>query len=102
MNALPVWLWGLLGGLVLGPLSLIILWPACSKGAMALLKRLVITVLLKLLLAGIGLYLAIKQWHLPAQGLVLGFFAGYLISLVLEISLCLGKVRKCAKVVTPQ
>jgi hypothetical protein len=101
MNALPVWLWGLLGGLVLGLLSLLILWPACSEGAMALLKRMVITVLLKLLLAGIGLFLAIKQLHLPAQSLVLGFFAGYLISLCLEISLCLWKVRKCAEVVGP-
>jgi hypothetical protein len=101
MNALPVWLWGLLGGLVLGPLSLLILWPACSQGTLALLKRLVVTVLLKLALAGIGLFLAIKQLHLPAPALVLGFFAGYLISLILEITLCLKKVRKCAEAAGP-
>jgi hypothetical protein len=96
MAVLPVWLWGLLGGLALGPLSLLILWPACAQGALPLLKRLVITMLMKLALSGVGLYLAIKQLNLPARDLILGFFAGYLISLILEITLCLRKVRKCA------
>jgi hypothetical protein len=97
MTALPVWFWSLLGGLALGPIGLAILWPACSQGALALMKRLVITILVKLALAGIGLYLAIKQLQLPVNELVLGFFAGYLLSLILEISLCLWKVRKCAR-----
>ena len=96
MTALPVWLWGLLGGLALGPISLLILWPACSRGALALMKRLVITILMKLSLAGVGLYVAIKQIGVPAQELIIGFFAGYFISLILEITLCLRKVRKCA------
>lgn len=96
MTALPVWLWGLLGGLILGPIGLAILWPACSRGVLPLMKRLVIAILIKLALAGVGLYWAIKHLGWEPTGLVLGFFAGYLISLVLEISLCLWKVRKCA------
>ncbi len=96
MTELPAWLWGLVGGLVLGPVSLAILWPACSRGALALLKRLVISMLLKLALAGIGLYVAIKHLGLPARELIIGFFAGYLISLAVEITLCIWKVRRCA------
>jgi hypothetical protein len=97
MGGFPIWLWALIGGLSLGPLGLLILWPGCSRGALSLMKRFTISVLLKLLLAGIGFYVALKHLKWPIEPLVYGFFAGYAISLILEISICAYKVRKCAQ-----
>jgi hypothetical protein len=97
MSAIPVWIWALSGGLLLGPLGLLILWPGCSRGALSLMKRFTISILLKLVLAGIGFYVALKYLRLPVEQLVYGFFAGYTISLILEISICAWKVRKCAQ-----
>ncbi|RJP82703.1 MAG: hypothetical protein C4524_00360 [Candidatus Zixiibacteriota bacterium] len=96
MYGLPVWLWGLLGGLALGPIGLLILWPACSRGASALLQRFVATVLIKLVLAGIGLWVGLRILDMTPYPLVFGFFAGYFVSLIVEILLCLQRVRKCA------
>lgn len=81
--------------MVLGPIGLFILWPGCAKGPLALLKRFVISVLVKLVLAGVGLWLAIKNLHLQPKPLVLGFLAGYILSLILEIIPCIWKVRRC-------
>ncbi len=60
------------------------------------MKRFVISVLVKLALAGVGIYLALKYCHLSVEPIIIGFMAGYCISLFLEITLCLRKVRKCA------
>ncbi|HEX7343044.1 MAG TPA: hypothetical protein VF398_02185, partial [bacterium] len=72
----------------------------CPRGALSLMKRFTISVLIKLFLAGVGFYLAIKHFKLPIEPLVYGFFGGYCLSLILEISLCAWKVRKCAQNVT--
>ena len=97
MSEIPIWIWALAGGLLLGPIGLLILWPGCSRGALSLMKRFTISILLKLVLAGIGFFIALKYFRLPVQPLVYGFFAGYTISLVVEVSLCAWKVRKCAQ-----
>lgn len=91
-----MWIWGTLVGLALGPLGLVILWPACSRGPLALMKRFVISVLAKLILAGVGLWLAIKLLTVPPTPLVFGFFGGYVVSLAVEIIPCIMKVRKCS------
>lgn len=96
MSGIPVWLWGAVGGLALGPLGLVILWPACSHGPLALMKRFVISVLAKLILAGAGLWAAIKLLAVPPIPLVFGFFGGYVVSLAVEIIPCIMKVRKCS------
>ena len=100
MNGIPIWLGAMAGGLLLGPIGLLILWPGCSRGALSLMKRFTISILLKLVLAGIGFYVTLKYLRLPAQPLVYGFFAGYTISLILEVSICAWKVRKCAQNLT--
>ena len=97
MNGIPIWVWALAGGLLLGPIGLLILWPGCSRGALSLMKRFTIGILLKLALAGLGFFIALKYYRLPVNPLVYGFFAGYTISLILEVSLCAWKVRKCAQ-----
>lgn len=96
MLGLPEWAWGILGGLVLGPLGLLILWPGCSRGAQALLLRFVVSVLVKLFIAVIGLLVAIKFLHLNPKPLVYGFLSGYVVSMFLEIIPCIRKVRRCA------
>lgn len=95
MAGLPIWLWGMLGGLILGPIGLVILWPGCSKGPKSLLIRFTISMLTKLIIAGIGLWLAIKYIKIKPEPLVYGFFVGYLISLFLEIIPCVWKLRRC-------
>jgi hypothetical protein len=100
MLGFPEWAWGVVGGLALGPIGLLILWPGCSRGAQALLTRFVVSVLVKLLLAGIGFWVVIKFLHLNAPELVLGFMGGYFISLFLEIIPCIWKVRRCANQAT--
>jgi len=97
----PVWLWGALGGLLLGPVGLVILWPGCSRGAVSLLKRFAVSMLIKLGLALVGFYVALKQLGMSPEPLAYGFFVGYFLSLILEISLCAGKVRKCAENLPP-
>ncbi len=101
MSEIPVWIWSLAGGLLLGPIGLLILWPGCRRGALSLMKRFTISILLKLVLAGVGFYVALKYLHLPVEPLVYGFFAGYTLSLILEVSICAWKVRKCVQNVTP-
>ena len=96
MLALPTWAWGAIGGLALGPIGLLILWPGCSHGALALLKRFVISVLIKLLIVGLGFWVAIKQLNLEPGQLVLGFLSGYILSLFLEIIPCIWKLRRCS------
>ncbi len=97
---IPLWLWGVFGGLALGPIGLGILWGGCSRGAVALMKRFVISVLVKLVIAGIGFWIAIKKIEATPDPLVYGFLVGYLLSLILEISICLWKVRRCASLKT--
>lgn len=100
MSGIPIWLWAMAGGLLLGPIGLLILWPGCSRGALSLMKRFTVSVLLKLLLAGIGFYFAVKHFRLPVEPIVYGFLGGYVLSLILEISICAWKVRKCAQITT--
>lgn len=95
MPDFPIWMWGGLAGLALGPVGLLILWPGCSRGPLALMKRFVISVLVKLILAGVGLWLAIKFLSVQPKPLILGFLAGYIISLFLEIVPCIWKVHRC-------
>ena len=97
MSSLPVWLWGLLGGLALGPMGLLILWGGCARGPLSLLKRFAISMVVKLTLAFLGFWLAVKQLHFPVEPLIYGFFGGYFLSLIMEISVCLWKVRRSAQ-----
>ncbi|MFH1862841.1 MAG: ATP synthase subunit I [bacterium] len=100
MSSLPVWFWGAVGGVILGPIGLWIIWPACSSNNSSpqrLLKRFVVAFLVKLLLVGIGLVVAVKVLHLQPKPLVLGFLGGYLISLFLEIIPCIWKLRQWTK-----
>lgn len=95
MSDVPVWTWGFSGGLLLGVVGFLILFPACGKGTQKLLKHFVISILAKLLLAGIGFWLAIKYFRLESVPLVLGFFIGYIVSMFLEILPCIWKIRRC-------
>ncbi len=97
MSGIPVWLFGMIGGLSLGVIGLFILLPACAKGAPALLKRFVISFLLKLFLVGLGFWIAIKLYAIDPIPLVIGFFVGYIISMFLEILPCIWKLRRCMK-----
>ena len=95
MSDVPIWLWGGIGGLLLGVIGLSILWPACSKDFQALLKRFVISMLVKLFLTGGGFWVAIKVLYLDPVPLVIGFSFGYVISMFLEVIPCIWKIRKC-------
>ena len=97
MSGIPVWIWGALGGLLLGIVGFLILYPACDKGAQKLLKRFVISVLVKLILAGFGFWLGLKVFNLQPVPLVLGFLAGYIVSMFIEILPCIWKLRRCVK-----
>jgi len=95
MSGMPLWIWGASGGLFLGIVGLFILLPGCTRGVQALLKRYVITFILKLLIAGIGFWLVIKQFKLDYKPIIIGFLIGYFISLFVEILPCIWKIRKC-------
>ena len=97
MSGIPAGLWGALGGLFLGIVGFLILYPACDKGAQKLLKRFVISVLIKLLLAGVGFWLSLKVFSLPPLPLVIGFLGGYVVSMFIEILPCIWKLRRCVK-----
>jgi hypothetical protein len=97
MSGIPVWFWGALGGLLLGIVGFLILYPACDKGATQLLKRFVISVLVKLVLAAGGFWLGIKLFNLDPTPLVMGFLGGYVISMFVEILPCIWKLRRCMK-----
>ena len=94
MSSIPIWAWGTLGGLILGCIGLLILLPGCTRGARALLTRFVISLLTKLILAGVGFWVAIKVMGIQAAPLAYGFLVGYVISLFLEIIPCIWKLRR--------
>ena len=95
MSGIPLWFWGALGGLALGLVGLFILLPGCTRGAEGLLKRFVITFIIKLFIAGIGFWLVIKQFKIPYEPIVYGFLVGYFISLFVEILPCIWKLHRC-------
>ena len=70
MSGIPLWFWGALGGLLLGIVGFLILYPACDKGATKLVKRFVISVLAKLVLAAGGFWLGIKLFDLTGKAAI--------------------------------
>jgi hypothetical protein len=95
ISGIPVWLWGAMGGLLLGIVGFLILFPACGKSPQKLLKHFVIAVLVKLILVGLGLWISVKLLAIEAVPLVFGLFLGYILSLFLEILPCIWKIRRC-------
>ncbi|MCX6640827.1 MAG: hypothetical protein NTW14_10150 [bacterium] len=97
MSAVPVWLWGTIGGIILGPIGLAILWPGCARGAQSLLNRFILSSILKLIIAGAGLIIGVKALHFDPKPLAIGFLVGYILSLFVEVIPCIWKLRQCSK-----